>query len=304
MSVLTAQALQCDILVAGGGAAGVPCAIAAARCGAKVILVQDRPVLGGNASSEIRMHMVGANAFGQHDRGAVLETEAREGGIVEEIRLKNAVRNPQRSASMYDLILFELCRAEENLTLLLNTCVTGVEMEASTITRTIAERQSTEDRFSIAAEIFIDCTGDGRLGTEAGASFMEGREAKEAFGESLAPVNADTKRLGSSMVLQARKHDRPMPFTAPAWVRRFSKDDLRLRLYTVPGDEQPSHEYGYWWAEYGGTRDTIKENEAIRDEMLAVLLGIWDHVKNGPPGTPTGEDPFNASHWALTKPPP
>ncbi len=299
MTVLAEHRLQCDILVAGGGAAGVPCAIAAARCGVKVVLVQDRPVLGGNASSEIRMHMVGANAFGQHDRGIPLKTEAREGGIVEEIRLENAVRNPQRSAAMCDLILYDLCRAEENLTLLLNTSVTGVVLDGDAIVQAIADRQSTEDRFIITAKTFIDCTGDGRMGAEAGAPFMEGREARAAYGESLAPEKADAKRLGSSMVLQARKHDRPMPFIAPAWARSFTEDDLRLRLYTVPGDEQPSHEYGYWWAEYGGTRDTIKENESIRDEMLAILLGIWDHVKNGPPGTPAGADPHNASHWAL-----
>ncbi len=299
MSVAVDYSLSCEVLVAGGGAAGVPCALAAARCGAKVILVQDRPVLGGNASSEIRMHMVGANAFGEHERGAALETEAREGGIVEEIRLENCVRNPQRSASMYDLILLELCRAETNLRVLLNTAVTGVTMDGSGIAAVLAERPSTEDRFLISAKVFVDCTGDGRMAVEAGAPFMEGREARQQYGESLAPDEADRQRLGSTIVMQARRHERPMPFTAPAWARRFSRDDLRLRLYTAPGGEPPSHAYGYWWAEYGGTRDTIKDNEAIRDELLAILLGIWDHVKNGPPGTLEGEDPFDAAHWAL-----
>src|SRR5690625_3549744 len=100
--------LHCDILVAGGGPAGVPAALAAARLGAKVILCQDRSVLGGNASSEVRMHIVGADASGA--RGVALETEAREAGIIEEIRLENAVHNPQRSASMFDLILYDKCR--------------------------------------------------------------------------------------------------------------------------------------------------------------------------------------------------
>src|SRR6056297_742026 len=102
--------LTCDILIAGGGAAGVPCALAAARRGARVILCQDRPVLGGNASSEVRMHIVGANGTGRFDRGQELQTEAREGGIIEEIRLENSVRNPQRSASVFDLILYDKCR--------------------------------------------------------------------------------------------------------------------------------------------------------------------------------------------------
>ncbi|MEQ8851906.1 FAD-dependent oxidoreductase [Gimesia sp.] len=299
MSILEPHFLETEILVAGGGMAGCCCAIAAARCGARVILCQDRGVLGGNASSEVRMHIVGANGTGHFDRGAELETEAREGGIIEELRLENCVRNPQRSASMFDLILYEKCRAEANLTLLLNTCVTGVRLEGERITQAIAERQSTEDRFTIDASIFIDCTGDGRLAAEAGALFMEGREGQDDYRETLAPVKADNERLGSTILMQARKHTRPMPFVASDWARRFTKDELKLRLYATPGEEEPTHEYGYWWAEWGGTLDTIKENETIRDELLSIVLGIWDHVKNGPPGTPAGDDPFEAAHWAL-----
>ena len=291
--------LSCDILVAGGGAAGLPCALAAARSGSRVILCQDRPVLGGNASSEVRMHVVGANGTGSFDRGAAFETEAREGGIIEEIRLENCVRNPQRSASIFDLILYEKCRAEPNLTLKLNTTVIAAEMSGQRIELVIAERQSTEDRFCIRAEIFVDCTGDGRLGLEAGAAFMEGRESRAQFGESLAGVEADQHRLGSTILLQARKHGRPMPFAAPSWARRFSKHDLRLRLYQTPGEEEPTHEYGYWWAEWGGTLDTIKDNEQIRDELLSVAMGIWDHIKNGPPEGGDVADPFDASHWAI-----
>lgn len=291
--------LSCDVLVAGGGAAGVPCALAAARCGAQVILCQDRPVLGGNASSEVRMHIVGANGTGHFDRGLELETEVREGGIIEEIRLDNCVGNPQRSASVFDLILYDKCRSEPGLTLLLNTSVTGVEKEGQRITTAIAERQSTEDRFRIHADVFIDCTGDGRLGVEAGAAFMEGRESREVFGESLAHDEADTQRLGSTILLQARKHGQTMPFTAPTWARRFTRNDLKLRLYAVPGEEEPTHEYGYWWAEWGGTLDTVKDNEVIRDELLAVALGIWDHIKNGPPEDQSSDDPFLAAEWAL-----
>ena len=292
---LETRDLKCNVLIAGGGAAGVPCALAAARRGAKVILCQDRPVLGGNASSEVRMHIVGANGTGSFDRGQALETEAREGGIIEEIRLENCVRNPQRSASMFDLILYDLCRAEPNLTLLLNTTVTDAATSGNRITEVVAQRQSTEDLFRIDAKVYIDCTGDGRLAVEAGADFMEGREDRARFGETLALARADQERLGSTILLQARRHDRPMPFLAPSWARRFSKEDLRLRLYATPGEEEPTHEYGYWWAEWGGTLDTIKENESIRDELLAVALGIWDHVKNGP--FDEDPDPFQASHW-------
>lgn len=291
--------LHCDILVAGGGAAGVPCALAAARCGASVILCQDRPVLGGNASSEVRMHIVGANGTGHFDRGRELTTEAREGGIIEEIRLENCVRNPQRSASMFDLILYDRCRTQPGLTLLLNTAVTGVKRDGQRISSAVAERPSTEDRFLIHAAVFVDCTGDGRLGLEAEAAWMEGRESRESCGESLALDQPDSQRLGSTILLQARRHETPMPFTAPDWARRFSKADLKLRLYAVPGEEEPTHEYGYWWAEWGGTLDTIKDNEVIRDELLAIALGIWDHIKNGPPEEDENQDSFAAANWAL-----
>ncbi|WP_339733317.1 FAD-dependent oxidoreductase [uncultured Gimesia sp.] len=299
MTRLEDHFLDCEVLIAGGGMAGCCAAIAAARCGARVILCQDRSVLGGNASSEVRMHIVGANGTGHFDRGAELETEAREGGIIEELRLENSVRNPQRSASMFDLILYEKCKAESNLILLLNTCVTAVKRQDDRIEQAIAERQSTEDRFTINAAIFIDCTGDGRLAAEAGALFMEGREGQSQFQERLAPETADNQRLGSTILMQARRHERPMPFVAPEWARKFDKEELKLRLYATPGEEEPTHEYGYWWAEWGGTLDTIKENETIRDELLAIVMGIWDHVKNGPPGTVEGDDPFAAAHWAL-----
>lgn len=256
-------------------------------------------MLGGNASSEVRLHIVGANGVGSSARGCELATEAREGGIIEEVRLENTVHNPQRSASMFDLILYDKCRAEPNLTLMLNTAVVGAVVEEGRIARAMAERRSTEERFEIESRIFIDCTGDGRLGYQAGAPFMEGRESREQFGESLARRTADRLRMGSTILMQARKHDRPMSFRAPDWARRFSREELRLRLYATPGEEEPTHEYGYWWAEWGGTLDTIKDSEAIRDELLAVVLGIWDHVKNGPPGTEPGADPLEASHWAL-----
>lgn len=288
MSVLTERDLSCDVLVAGGGPAGVPCAIAAARNGAKVILCQDRHVLGGNASSEVRMHIVGADCSG--GRGIALETEAREGGIIEEIRLETCVRNPQRSASMLDLILYEKCRAEPNLKLMLNTVVTGAVAKDGVITHAIAERQSTEDRFRIAARVFVDCTGDGRLGVEAGAPFRRGRESREEFGEKLAQPVADSKSLGSTLLFQARNMGKLTPFVPPPWVRKFTEADLRLRPH-AQCDIDRGLEYGYWWVEWGGCLDTIKDNETIRDELLAIMLGVWNHIKN------TGD--HGAKNWAL-----
>jgi hypothetical protein len=287
MSTVTKHKMQCDVLVAGGGLAGVCCALAAARLGTRVILCQDRPVLGGNASSEVRMHIAGAT--GLHN-GVPLETELREGGIIEEIRLELAVKNPQRSPSMMDLLLYDKCRREPNLTLLLNTTVDGAEIMDGLIRRVTATRASTEDRFRIAAKIFVDCTGDGRLGVEAGAPYIQGREAKTEFGEGLAPPQADRKTIGSTLLFQARKHERPMPFVAPTWVRKFKPGDFKFRPFGKPGSDL-GLEYGYWWVEWGGCLDTIKDNERIRDELLAIMLGVWNYIKN--------ESDCDAANWAL-----
>jgi len=118
--MLTERELQGDVVVVGGGMAGVCAGLAAARHGAKTILVQDRPVLGGNSSSEIRVHVSGADAG---------HPGFREGGILEELRLEEVVRNPQRNPCEWDLILWEKVTAEPLLTLLLNTTAARVEME-------------------------------------------------------------------------------------------------------------------------------------------------------------------------------
>jgi hypothetical protein len=280
MNSVTKQTMTTDLLVVGGGMTGVAAALAAARGGSKVILCQDRSVLGGNASSEIRMHILGAC-----DRGRELETEGRETGILEEIMLECAVRNPQRSATMFDLILYEKCRAEENLTLLLNTTVVGAKVEGDRIVAAYANRESTEDHFEIYADIFADCSGDGRLGVEAGASFTTGRESSEEYGESAANQLRDAYRLGSSLLFTARDTGKPTPFVPPKWAKKFTEEDLKYRNHR-------SLEYGYWWIEFGGMLDTIKDNEQIRDELMAILMGVWDHIKN------SGEHP-DAANWAL-----
>jgi hypothetical protein len=273
--------IQADLCVAGGGMAGVCAALAAARNGARVVLLQDRSVLGGNASSEIRMHIVGASCSGRRPG-------ARESGIIDELRVESAVTNPQRSAAMFDLLLYDRVRREPNITLLLDTACAGCRVDDGLIRSMMAVRHSTEETIAIEAPFFSDCTGDGRLGAEAGADFRVGREAAHEYGETLAPPEADSRTLGSSILFSARRHDRPMPFAAPPWARRVGEHDLRLRAH-------PDLDYGYWWLEWGGTLDTLKDNPLIRDELLSIALGVWDHVKNRCP-RPDAEDPAN---WAL-----
>ena len=258
--------MTADLCIAGGGMAGVCAALAAARHGARVVLLQDRSVLGGNASSEIRMHMVGASCSGRRPG-------ARESGLIEEIRLEDAVRNPDRSPALFDLLLYDLVRREPNITLLLDTVCTACEVEDGFIRRVRAVRHSTEDEFWIEARFFADCTGDSRLGREAGAGFRMGREARAEFGEPDAPEIADARTLGSTILFMAKETGAPVPFTAPPWARRFTDEQLKLRSHR-------EFEYGYWWMEWGGQLDTIKDGDRIRHELLAIALGVWDHVKN------------------------
>lgn len=277
--VLSTHTLETEFFVAGGGLSGVCAALAAARNGSRVVLVQNRSMLGGNASSEIRMHIVGADAHGQ-------KPGARETGLLEEIRLLDAAQNPQRSPVMFDLLLFTLVAAEPGITLLLDTDVIAAEKTQNLITAVRAVRQGTEEEFVIHARFYADCTGDGRLGAEAGADFTEGREARLEFDEPLAREVRDSHRLGSSMMFMARDHGRPMPFQAPAWARQFRPEDFRGHRDIF------SYEYGYWWFECGGQLDTIKDDDSIRRDCRAVALGVWDYVKN------SGAHP-GAANWAL-----
>ncbi|MDB6166204.1 MAG: dependent oxidoreductase family protein [Lacunisphaera sp.] len=279
---MTTQEIETDFVIVGGGLAGVCAALAAARNGIRVVLVQDRSVLGGNASSEVKMHIVGADCHGTRPG-------ARESGLIEELKLEDAVRNPHRSYSQWDLLLYEKIVLESRITLLLDTDCTGCVVEGDGKQRRIvavkAVRNSTEDDFVLRAKFFADCSGDSRLGLEAGADYVIGREAKETYDEPLGLATADVMTLGASILFTARCYAEPQPFLAPAWARRFQKHEFRHR--PIKG-----YEYGYWWSEWGGQLDMIKDAPAIRHELLRIALGIWDYIKN------SGDHP-DAANWAL-----
>jgi hypothetical protein len=278
--LLATQRIEADFAVIGGGMAGVCAALAAARNGCRAVLVQDRSVLGGNASSEIKMHIVGADCHGSRPG-------ARESGLIEELRLEDAARNPYRCYPQWDLLLYEKVKAEPLITLLLDSTFLACHLDANSgaIHSLTVLRNSTDDVFEIHARYFADCSGDSRLGAEAGADFQMGREDQTKYGESLAPETADQQTLGSSILITGRRHEAAQSFVAPPWIRRFTKADLNHRPIH-------SYEYGYWWFEWGGQLNTIKDNESIRHELLRIALGIWDYVKN------SGDHP-DSSHWAL-----
>jgi hypothetical protein len=277
---ITPRNLHADFAIIGGGMAGTCAALAAARNGLSVVLVQDRSVLGGNASSEIKMHIVGADSHG-------MRPGARESGLIEELRLEDSFRNPHRSYSQWDLLLYEKVKAEPNITLLLDTTCLDCRTDESTgaILSVRALRNPTEDLFEITARYFADCSGDSLLAVAAGADHHVGRESREQYGETLAQPVADKHTLGSSILITGREYPTPQRYVAPNWTRKFTSDDLKHRPIH-------SYEYGYWWFEWGGQLDSLKDNETIRHELLRIALGIWDYVKN------SGDHPA-AANWAL-----
>lgn len=275
---MTLVDLDCDLLVAGGGPAGVCAALAAARNGAKVVLVQDRSRLGGNSSSEVKMHIVGANAHGGRPGW-------REGGILEELRLADVANNPNRSWEMWDLLLYDKLVSEPNCTLLLDTAVVGAEVQDGRIQRALARCDKTEHLYRITAKQYADCTGDSRLALEAGATMHWGHDQRSTYNEPLAWDKPSRETLGSSILFTARDCGRPIAYTPPAWARKVEAKHLKMRGIS-------SWEYGYWWIEWGGKTDTIRDNERIRFELLSIVTGIWDYIKN------SGKYPTSAN-WAM-----
>lgn len=276
-TVYAHRKITTDVLIAGGGLSGVCAALAAARNGAKVVLIQDRSRLGGNASSEIRMHIVGASQ---------LKQVWRETGILEELMLTESVTNPQACYEMLDYVLYDKVFSEKNITLLLDTALFEVFVGSGKVNGVKAFCSQTEEIYEISATKYADCTGDGTLAALAGAEFMRGREAGSTYNESLGLEIADEITMGNSLLLEAKEHDRPMPFVAPAWARKYTFKDFQHRRIG-------SYEYGYWWIELGGMEDIINDGQKIRDDLMAVVFGIWDYVKN------SGDHP-KAANWALS----
>ncbi|NWF83803.1 MAG: FAD-dependent oxidoreductase, partial [Bryobacteraceae bacterium] len=275
---MTLVELETDVFIAGGGLAGVCAALSAARHGARVVLVQDRSRLGGNSSSEVKMHVVGANSHKSRPGW-------REGGIIEELRLADAAGNPQRCWELWDLLLYDKVVSERNITLLLETAVYAAVKKNGKIDHVMARCDKSEHLYRVRAPLYVDATGDSRLGLEAGAEMRTGREARSEFNESLAPEKADEETLGSSILFTSRDYGKPMPFDPPKWARKVTKEQLKFRRIT-------SWEYGYWWIEWGGNLNTIWDNERIRFELLSITMGIWDYIKN------SGEHPTSAN-WAM-----
>lgn len=261
------KSYQFDVAVIGGGMAGICAAVSAARNGAKVLLVQDRAVLGGNASSEIRVIVHGVTKL----KSGLPE---RETGILEEILLLNRFCNEQHSFTVWDHVLYDFVTREKNLTLMLNTQAVRSQVKNNQITSVLCWQLSTESLLTINADIFIDCSGDGLMAATAGAEYRTGREGSAEFGEKYAPKEPDGWQMGATILLSSRDMGKPMPFKAPPFAIQYDADKTHPDRRIIPFVE------GFWWVEVGSQDDIIGTAETDMHRLIGFAYGVWDHVKN------------------------
>ena len=264
-----------DFCVVGGGLSGVCAAIAAARHKTKVALVQNRSVLGGNASSEIRMWIGGCHG-----------KDNREGGIIEEIMLENFYQNPSLKYPLWDSVLYEKAIAESNITLLLNSSCLDCTMDGEKIVSIKAWQSNAETFHSVTAKYFADCSGDSILAPLTGAEFMRGRESKEVFGEATHVEKSDDLTMGMSCLIQAREGHESVKFIPGERATKLNDEHFKFRKPNMRAEHE-----NFWYLELGGNKNTIDDTEKLRDELVALATGTWDYIKN------SGE--FNSSNWDL-----
>lgn len=263
--------ISSDLVITGGGLAGVCASITAARQGLKVTLIQDRPVLGGNASSEVRLWVLGATShMGNNNRWS------REGGLVDELLVENTYRNPEGNPVIFDSILLDKVISEPNITLLLNTAVYDLEKdgtESISSVRAFCSQNSTQ--YTVTAPLFCDASGDGILGFLAGAAFRMGAESSEEFGEKFAPASDYGELLGHSLYFYSKDTGKPVRYIPPS----FALQDIgRIPRYKAFN----AQDFGckLWWVEYGGRLDTVHDTEKIKWELWKVIYGTWNYIKN------------------------
>ena len=281
--MLKRKTIKCDLCVVGGGMSGLCTAISASREGLNVVLMHERGVLGGNASSEIRMWICGAK--GENNR---------ETGIIEEIALENAYRNPTKSYAVWDTVLYDFVKREKNLTLLLNCTCMDAKCEKGefadgrdTIIKQVTGYQMTTQSFiDVEAKFYCDSSGDSILAPLTGAKFSMGREGKDEYNEKTATEKADSMTMGMSCLCYGRETDNDVKFTPPSFATKLTKSDFENRNPNLYSETE-----NFWYLELGGNRNSIDDTEEIRDELVALAVGTWDYIKN------SGD--HNADKWDL-----
>jgi len=247
-----------DLVVVGGGMAGSCAAVSAARLGLQVALIQDRPVLGGNNSSDVRVHL-GGNIH-QQPYPAL-------GCVVEELGPKGS-GNAKPASAYEDDKKLGIVRAEKNIHLFLNMHVFKVEKQKDRIVAVVAKHVLNGKEFRMAAPLFADCTGDATIGCLAGADYRYGRESRAETGESLAPPQADRQTMGASVMWYSVPTDAPTAFPECPWAIQFNEKNYQK---ATAGD---------WNWETGFRLDQVAEFERIRDHGLRAVYGNWAFQKN------------------------
>ncbi len=273
--------IRADLTVVGAGIAGICAAIAAARHQMSVSLINDRPVPGGNASSEVGVGILGAASHGRS-----VSVYARETGIVEEIKLTMIAYNDGCSqlGAMSDAALLDMIYREKNISLYLNTVVHEVDVSGNTVQAVRGIQLNSEQNFQFESPFFVDSSGDGVIGCKSGALSMWGRESKLKYNESLAPEEDDNYVLGDTILFYSRECPHPVAYRRPAFAyditqmdffKNIGKNGLHRDIYRYGKEFR-----GFWWLEYGGELDTVADNEEIVLELRKLVYGIWDYIKN------------------------
>ena len=247
-----------DFVVVGGGIAGMCAAVSAARLGCNVALVNDRPVLGGNNSSEVRVHLGGYSEVGPND------------GLGRMIREFGHTRkgNAQPASNYEDDRKQEFIDNEENVTLFANCRATRVRMDGNRIAAVLIQDVVTGKVCWLEAPLFSDCTGDGTIGYLAGADWRMGREARSEYGESLAPEQADSMVMGASVQWYSVKKDGRTTFPEFSYGVTFNEDNCEKVTM------------GEWTWETGMNLNQVTDAERIRDYGLLVIYSNWSYLKN------------------------
>ena len=263
--------IDSDLVIVGGGLAGTCAAITAARAGIEVVLVQDRPVLGGNASSEVRLWALGATSHMNNNN-----RWAREGGVIDEILVENMYRNKEGNALIFDTVLLEKVVEEKNITLLLNTAAVSVsKSDGETIESVTAFCSQNSTQYELYAPLFCDASGDGIVAFQAGAAFRMGAESREEFGEKFAPSEEYGYLLGHSIYFYTKDVGVPVTFVPPSYALEDITQIPRFRSFNTATDG-----CRLWWIEYGGRLDTVHETETIKWQLWKVVYGVWNYIKN------------------------
>jgi len=258
LDTVVVQQKNYDLVVVGGGIAGMCAAVSAARGGMNVALVNDRPVLGGNNSSEVRVHL-----------GGYIEMKPNKGlgRMIREFGHSRA-GNAKPAFFYEDAKKDSFILAEPGVTLYPCYRATGVTIEGNMIKNITVQNIEDNSEIVLGAPLFSDCTGDGTIGFLAGADYVMGRESRSEFNEPLAPDKADSMTMGASVQWYTREESGKTCF--PEFCYGLEFNDGNCERVTM----------GEWKWETGMNLDQITEAETVRDYGLMVIFSNWSYLKN------------------------